>query len=382
MLLSPFYFTPLQFGHKANNHHIKIKLLRVQRMVLLRACKAYRTAPTDSLCVLAGTLPIHLKAQQTSLLWYIKNKEQLNHRNYTLSNIPSYKDLIKTFNNNTIQDFLNNQAELFAILKALQTIQKLKFKSNSNINIYSDSKTALQAIANFNNNGHLVYLINKTLEHLKAKGSPIINLLWIKAHAGYTGNETADKLAKAAAVSDIPTSYNRILWSYIVHRVRDVFQNLWQEEWNSSTTGRITYSYFPSIENRLKNHHFMPNFLLTQVLTNHGNFNEYLCRFALREAHQSTCSGDHISSQNSNHLVFECDNYSNFQLELITHLALLDLPWPREASHLVAEEDTLKIFQRFVTSTKALQPSFPPVNITDSQPSSHPDSPSSSQPSS
>ena len=41
-----------------------------------------------------------------------------------------------------------------------------------------------------------------------------IQFSWIKAHAGVSGNEIADKLAKeASGKREIPISYNRILKS-------------------------------------------------------------------------------------------------------------------------------------------------------------------------
>ena len=73
-----------------------------------------------------------------------------------------------------------------------------------------------------------------------------IQFRWIKAHAGVSGNELADKLAKeASGKTDIPISYNRIPKSVIKRDLEDTSVEIWQREWETTKKGRITKDYFP-----------------------------------------------------------------------------------------------------------------------------------------
>ncbi len=50
-------------------------LIRLQRAVLLRICKSYRTVSSDALQILAGVLPLDLKAKMVMILAEIKNRQ-------------------------------------------------------------------------------------------------------------------------------------------------------------------------------------------------------------------------------------------------------------------------------------------------------------------
>ena len=60
--------------------------------------------------------------------------------------------------------------------------------------------------------------------------------------------------------------------------------------------------WFPTIQLRLKSE-LQPNFILTQFVSNHGKFGEYLSRFGLNNSDCSFCS---LSMQSSLHLLLEC----------------------------------------------------------------------------
>ena len=65
-----------------------------------------------------------------------------------------------------------------------------------------------------------------------------IRFRWIKAHAGVSGNELADKLAKeVSGKTDIPISYNRILKSVIKRDLEDTSVEIWQREWETTNKG-------------------------------------------------------------------------------------------------------------------------------------------------
>ena len=60
--------------------------------------------------------------------------------------------------------------------------------------------------------------------------------------------------------------------------------DLWQDWWRSfdntrDRTGLHTRRYIPSIHERLKWKYFEPSFVLTQYITNHGRFGDYLSSF-------------------------------------------------------------------------------------------------------
>ena len=86
-------------------------------------------------------------------------------------------------------------AELCAILSAISLAMPLL---SSNFTIFSDSKSALQAVTNKFSKHPIVKEIHVWLNILAKKGK-IFNFCWIPSHIGLEGNEKADKLAKEAA---------------------------------------------------------------------------------------------------------------------------------------------------------------------------------------
>ena len=79
-----------------------------------------------------------------------------------------------------------------------------------------------------------------------------IKLTWIKAHAGHHGNELADQTAKEAATNSDMDYYRRIPKSTVRRELSDNSVIKWQGEWNNTTKGAITKSFFPKIADRLK----------------------------------------------------------------------------------------------------------------------------------
>ena len=65
-----------------------------------------------------------------------------------------------------------------------------------------------------------------------------IRFRWIKAHAGTSGNELADKLAKeASGKTYIPISYNRVPKSAIKRDLEGISMEHWQREWETTNKG-------------------------------------------------------------------------------------------------------------------------------------------------
>jgi len=130
-----------------------------------------------------------------------------------------------------------------------------------------------------------------------------IEFSWIKAHAGKEGNELADLLTKEASNnSNIKECYNRIPKSTISRELKELCIKQWQNEWNTTTKGATTKSFYPNIEQRMMlKVRPTPNF--TTILTGHGNINSYLYKFNIIENPVCPCNkGD----QTVDHIIYSC----------------------------------------------------------------------------
>ncbi|XP_023236583.1 uncharacterized protein LOC111635749 [Centruroides sculpturatus] len=297
--------------------YIQKKLSKAQRVAALRICRAYRTAPTSALLVIAGLIPVHIKARMMARNWkfnnlFLNNNPLDNIRNNntllelpndlkndiltfgielkdptsnTMYDYPSASNNISTYNEtNDISIFTDGskddnkvgaafvlydhqtgkthrsafklgphcsvpQAEILAITKAIDHVFAEWFPHSKSITIYSDSITAIYSITNQGKRGDNVLHIHQLLSN-NSHGHNI-QFKWVRGHSGVVGNEAADRLAKSAAVSTLPSSYSKIPLSKIKHWSYQIALHQWQEEWNNSDTGRLTFDFIPDIARRI-----------------------------------------------------------------------------------------------------------------------------------
>jgi len=116
-----------------------------------------------------------------------------------------------------------------------------------------------------------------------------IEFSWIKAHAGHQGNEMADQLAKEAATNGvIDECYKMIPKSTVISELSDLNVTKWQSEWDRTTKGAITKSFFPRLSDRLKMKiKVTPNF--TTMVTGHGNIKSYLHKYKISDSPMCSC---------------------------------------------------------------------------------------------
>jgi ribonuclease HI len=134
----------------------------------------------------------------------------------------------------------NNQVEAFAILKALEHRQTTQTNEEDNAaTVYTGSRTTLDSLHNMDIHTFLIEVIRQKVYKMENREWKIW-LRWIKAHAGNSGNELADRLAKeASGKTDIPISYNRVPKSIIKRDLEDTSVETWQREWDTTKKGRI-----------------------------------------------------------------------------------------------------------------------------------------------
>lgn len=197
----------------------------------------------------------------------------------------------------------NNQAEQIAILKALETIESLEnlHITQKRALIYTDSRITLDSLKNSRNHNNIIENIRQQMRILN-NHNWTIHYSWVKAHVGNFGNELADNLAKAATRNDnLQTCYQKIPESDLLRELQEDCVVKWDREWQETTNGEITKSYFPTVKDRLK-----CNISLTgniTFLTGHGKLKSYMHRFKIIDNPLCTC-GD--GNQTVDHLMFEC----------------------------------------------------------------------------
>lgn len=138
-------------------------------------------------------------------------------------------------------------AEIIAIKEALSYIKNKKHKKYI---IYTDSKSALDALMSHNPPNSLVSVVQDIYSERSKQGYDIL-FCWVPGHVGIYGNELADMAAKEALVSlchDVSLSDIKIV-------IKMLYLQKWQEHWNSQTCNKLrnikaTVCLWPTINHR------------------------------------------------------------------------------------------------------------------------------------
>jgi hypothetical protein len=97
-----------------------------------------------------------------------------------------------------------------------------------------------------------------------------------------------------------------------VHKEKSIQD--WQREWDNSNTGRWTHRLIPSIKNWIERPHGEINFHMTEFLSGHGGFREYLHRIG--KAASPNCPHCIQVIESPEHVFFHCPRYLEGRNEL------------------------------------------------------------------
>lgn len=328
----------------ARRRYFEKKLAQIQRSFLLRIAKSYRTVSHEALCAVTAIPPISLRlaeiisiGQTNKLRIYQTIPIQRDitsphhpatsfYRYVYLSPLPTSSPYLKVFTDGSkINDSVGGafvwyrdkqeinqfrfrlpahcsvfQAEMMAIDCALQQLE-IVYQTETDIIIWSDSLSSLQAIRDCRNCNTLVQSVQQRLINLKNKNVRV-RLSWIRGHNGNIGNERADQLAKDNSDGATTISLGAPL-SMAKRHLRQLKLERWQAWWVGSTKALLTREWIPSIEARLKIGHIQHDFYVTQLLTGHGGFGDFLFRIGARLSSECQCGDDR---QTVKHLLFCC----------------------------------------------------------------------------
>jgi len=235
----------------------------------------------------------------------------------------------------------NNQAEVFAILKALEYIQTNQVnEEDKEVTVHIDSRTTLDSLHNANKHTYLTEEIRQKVHEMEIREWRI-RFRWIKAHAGKSGNELADKLAKeASGKTELPTSHNRVLKSAIKKDLERISLEKWQREWETTNKGGIAKEYFLEVRERLHTKiNLTQNF--TTIVMGHGNIKSYLHRFKIIDIPNCPCGN---GNQTSEHILLECAILQEDRERPIAEVAKTD-DWPISKDMLIKKH--YKAFAKF-----------------------------------
>ena len=82
----------------------------------------------------------------------------------------------------------------------------------------------------------------------------------------------------------------------------------WQRKWERSTSGRWTFALIPSIEAWISRKHGEIDYHLTQILSGHGCFLEYLYKYKLADS--PFCPRCPNEQESAEHVIFVCDRFA------------------------------------------------------------------------
>ncbi|XP_049883069.1 uncharacterized protein LOC126378732 [Pectinophora gossypiella] len=335
---------------------VQKQLNNVQRGFAQKMTKAYRTVSLNSALVLSGLLPLDLRIKEAAALYEAKrgvpqpilgDREVERVVGYAQAPHPAThmklgfvclvdQEQVDCHNKQAVRIYTDGskidgkvgaalsvwdgdaetktvklklspyctvyQAELLAICEATRVILACH---QTSFGIYSDSRSALETVVNYDTKHHLAVTIRANVAAGKRQKKEI-SFFWIKAHAGLEGNERADQLAKDAAqrVKTKP-NYDLCPVSYIKKQTRIESLERWNDRYQSGTTASTTKLFFPDA---ILAHKIIKKIeitgVLTQALTGHGGFSEYLNRFKCKESPSCICEPG--VEETIVHLLFEC----------------------------------------------------------------------------
>ncbi|XP_063835567.1 uncharacterized protein LOC135084759 [Ostrinia nubilalis] len=347
-------------------------LSTVQRGFAQKLCKSYRTVSLHSALALAGILPLDLRIQEAAALYkarrgspppalgdretesvirfsealhpaehidleFMSLVDQQRVEQHNMQAVRIFTDgskiegkvgaALSVWNNEAETSSLKlalsaycsvYQAELLAICKASGMILR---RGEDSYGVYSDSRAALETIANHGSLHPLAVETRKNLRTALAQGKAV-SLFWVKAHAGLPGNERADELAKEAALSlKRKPDYDKCPVSHVRKLLRDTTLDRWNSRYLDGDTASITKVFLPDAIQAYK---FVrkigPTGMLTQILTGHGGFSQYLNRFKCRD--NPSCACDPAREETVVHLLTECPIHNRERFDLENRLDL------------------------------------------------------------
>ena len=329
------------------------RLISLQRKMLISITKCYRTVSNLALSVLAGVLPLDLRASLESVTarltrWGLSDEAELNVRKPCLgtgltSNAidlwrpePAREKLLRIgwtadlkprtpysyYTDGSKQEDGRNGCAFLLVAEG-QVLTERCLRLSDGATVYAAEVTAIKAAVGdavarglgaidvFTDSRSAADALNSLLspdkgtaeiKEMVIREGVELHMHWLKAHVGHTYNERADVLAKEATQLGAVDIQLKLTKAQAKKRLSNAAIAIWQQRWTDGAVGRTTYEVFPRV--RLKR--IQGDFYVNQVLTGHGVFGDYQEYF-----HPGSDSSCFCGSQDSSmaHVLFDCPTW-------------------------------------------------------------------------
>ena len=198
-------------------------------------------------------------------------------------------------------------AELYAIKSALLLA---RLHQNRSIVIYSDSRSALQAIQKLESTNNLVQEIITLIKSL-AEQQTIILLCWIPSHVGIEGNELADKAAKDAIQGDV-VNRNEASDTDVIAHIKHKLRLKWEDRWDRIEDNRKLRAIQPTLERCKFKLTRRDQVKITRLRIGHTRLTHgsLLIGQGLPECIECTWDEEDPQFLTVKHILMECGNYA------------------------------------------------------------------------
>ena len=197
-------------------------------------------------------------------------------------------------------------SEVIAILKGLQILSNFEYEE---VTIFSDSKSAIEAIKGrkFDSSPYILAVLEEVLV-LRAAGTGV-NLAWIPSHCGIPGNEIADELAAAGrtqptqgAMANTLSTSERIA-ARSGKRISELLIKSKLSSTNLAVTSRSSFGPLPWHLHRNRK----IQIALLRLRSGHNRLNHFVSRFDPDTP--DSCPNGCPDQEDAHHVLFICQQY-------------------------------------------------------------------------
>ncbi|GBL72505.1 hypothetical protein AVEN_115415-1 [Araneus ventricosus] len=132
-------------------------------------------------------------------------------------------------------------------LAALGVAADLAVENNTKINIFTDSKSSIDALKSHGRKPNFVNSIKNKFRLAER----LVGLTWVKAHAGIPGNELADQFAKLATTNG-ELMILQLPHSYLKLQLKRIILESWNDCYTQyqSASGTQIRAYVPRVDEK------------------------------------------------------------------------------------------------------------------------------------